>query len=276
MSTTVEPRGQRWSRAVAIGRRRVSVELLQFVRDREAAFFTMLLPVLLLLVFGSAFDEQIAPGVTFAQYFLAGMIASGFVFTGFQNLAIAIPAERDDGTLKRLQGTPMPPAAYFLGKVGLVLVVSVGQLVLLLGVGVALFGVQLPSEAGDWWTLAWVGVLGLTTCTLLGLAYSGLPRTGRGASAVVTPVVLVLQFASGVFFQWSQLPSWMQQLAALFPLKWMAQGMRSVFLPDSFASQELTGTWELGRTALVLALWAVAALVLALRTFRWQRREDRG
>ena len=90
----------------------------------------------------------------------------------------------------------------------------------------------------------------------------------------MTPVVLVLQFTSGVFFQYDELPAWMQQMAAVFPLKWLAQGMRSVFLPDSFQQQELAGSWELGRTALVLALWAVMALVLALRGFRWRRRDD--
>src|SRR5205085_1587802 len=86
------------------------------VRDREAAFFTMILPVLLLVVFGSAFSGTVAPGIRFSQYFLAGMIASGIVYTSFQNLAIAIPQERDDGTLKRLQGTPMPKSAYFRVK----------------------------------------------------------------------------------------------------------------------------------------------------------------
>lgn len=258
----------------AIGGRRVRIELLQFVRDRESAFFTMILPVLLLVVFGSAFSGDVAPGVTFSQYFVAGMIASGIVYTSFQNLAIAIPQERDDGTLKRLQGTPMPKASYFVGKVGLVLAVYVGQVVTMLAIGVALFGVELPTTASDWWTFAWVSALGLVTCTLLGIAFSGFARTARGAPAVVTPVVLVLQFTSGVFFQYDELPTWMQQMAALFPLKWLCQGMRSVFLPDRFQAREVTGSWELDRVALVLAAWALAALVLALRYFRWSRRDD--
>ncbi len=262
------------SMALTIGRRRVAIELRQFLRDKEAAFFTMILPVLLLVVFGSAFNEDIAPGVTFSQYFLAGMVASGIVYTSFQNLAISIPQERDDGTLKRLQGTPMPKAAYFVGKIGMVLFSYVVQLGVLLAIGVLLFGVNLPTRVSAWWTLTWVSLLGLVTCTLLGIAYSSVPRSGRGAAALVSPVVLVLQFTSGVFFQWSELPSWMQQLSALFPLKWLAQGMRSVFLPDSLVSQELTSSWELGRTALVLGLWALAALGLALRTFRWQRRDE--
>ena len=118
----------------SIGLRRVRIELLQFARDREAAFFTMLLPVLLLIVFGSAFTGNVAPGIPFSQYFLAGMLASGIVYTSFQNLAISIPQERDDGTLKRLQGTPMPKASYFVGKVGLVLVIYVVQVVVMMAV----------------------------------------------------------------------------------------------------------------------------------------------
>ena len=259
---------------LAIGLRRVRIELLTFTRDRESAFFTLVLPVLLLVVFGSAFSGNVAPGVSFSQYFLAGMIASGVVYTAFQNLAITISQERDDGTLKRLQGTPMPKAAYFVGKVGQVLVLYVGQVALLLAIGVALFDVHLPDSAADWWTFTWVSVLGLVCCTLLGVAFAGLTRTGRGAPALVSPVVLVLQFTSGVFFQYDELPTWMQQMAALFPLKWLCQGMRSVFLPDSFQRQELTGSWELGRVALVLVVWTGLALVLAMRGFRWRRRDE--
>ena len=262
------------STAWAIGRRRVSIELLTFVRDREAAFFTMLLPVLLLVVFGSAFQGDVGPGISFTQYFLAGMIASGIVYTSFQNLAITIPQERDDGTLKRLQGTPMPKASYFVGKVGLVLAVYVVQVVSMAAIGVLLFDVRLPTDAASWLTFGWVSVLGLVTCTLLGVAFSSVARNGRGAPALVTPIVLVLQFTSGVFFQYDELPPWMQQFAALFPLKWLAQGMRSVFLPDSFQQREVAGSWELGRTALVMTLWAAIALVLALRGFRWQRRGE--
>jgi ABC-2 type transport system permease protein len=258
----------------SIGLRRVRIELLQFGRDREAAFFTMILPVLLLVVFGSAFTGEVARGIPFSQYFLAGMVASGIVYTSFQNLAISIPQERDDGTLKRLQGTPMPKSSYFVGKVGLVLAIYVVQVAVLMTIGVALFNVQLSGDPADWWTFTWVSLLGLVCCTLLGIAFSSVPRSGRGASALVSPVVLVLQFTSGVFFQYDQLPHWMQQMSALFPLKWLCQGMRSVFLPDSFQRQELAGSWELGRTALVMALWSAAAAVLALRYFRFQRRDD--
>ena len=94
-------------------------------------------------------------------------------------------------------------------------------------------------------------------------------------AATVTPVALVLQFISGVFFQFNQVPTWLQTVAALFPLKWMAQGLRSVFLPDALAAEEPAGSWELGRVALVLAIWCVVGLLLCVRTFTWQDRTDR-
>jgi len=271
-ATGLRPAGTSLARITAS---RVVVELKAFFREKDQVIWTFSFPAILMLIFGTVFDQDIGGGVSFPQYFLAGMVASGLVLVSFQNLAITIAMERDDGSLKRLAGTPMPRSAYFLGKIGLVLVTAVAQLVLLLAVAVLVFGVDLPSGADRWVTFAWVALLGVTAGTLCGIAYSSVPRSGKSASAVVTPVVLILQFISGVFFVYSQVPAWLQQVAALFPLKWLAQGMRSVFLPDSFAAEEVAGSWEHGRTAVVLAVWAVAALVVCLRTFRWQRRDDR-
>lgn len=254
-----------------IGISRGFLEIKQFMRQRESVVFTLLFPVLLLLIFGSVFKDEIAPGVTFSQYFVAGMIASGLVNTGFQQLAITIPMERDDGTLKRLRGTPAPASSYFIGKIILVFVSMSIQVILLLIFGVLLYGITLPSDAAHWITFIWVMLLGLISSTLLGIAFSSVPKSGRGASAVVSPIVIILQFFSGVFFVFTQLPSWMQNFAAIFPLKWLTQGMRAVFLPDSFAAQEVAGSWELGKIALFLGVWSILGFFLALKTFRWEK-----
>jgi ABC-2 type transport system permease protein len=254
-----------------IGISRGFLEIKQFMRQRESVVFTLLFPVLLLLIFGSVFKDEIAPGVTFSQYFVAGMIASGLVNTGFQQLAITIPMERDDGTLKRLRGTPAPASSYFIGKIILVFVSMSIQVVLLLIFGVLLYGITLPSDGAHWITFVWVMILGLISSTLLGIAFSSVPKSGRGASAVVSPIVIILQFFSGVFFVFTQLPSWMQNFAAIFPLKWLTQGMRAVFLPESFAAQEVAGSWELGKIALILGVWSIAGFFLALKTFRWEK-----
>lgn len=259
---------------LTIGRKRVGLELHQFFRDRESAVFNFALPVLLLIVFGSVFGGQDlgSTDVSFAQYFVAGMIASGILYTSFQNLAIAIPIEREDGTLKRLRGTPMPTASYFMGKVGTVVVAFIAQIIILIAVGRLFYDLQIPSSASAWITFTWISVLGLISCTLLGIAYSIVPRQGKGASAVVAPVVLVLQFISGVFFIFSDLPEWMQNLASVFPLKWLAQGMRSVFLPESAAALEVSGSFQLPLVALILSAWCIAGGIAAVLFFRWTPR----
>ena len=259
--------------AVSLGVARTGIEVRQFVRERDSMVFTFAFPVILLFIFGSVSSGDVGAGVSFTQYFTAGMIASGIVLSSFQSLAVGIAVERDEGSLKRLRGTPMPPAAFFLGKIGLVLVTSLIQTAVLLVIGRLLFGLNLPSTIELWLRFGWIFLVGTTAGTVLGIAYSSVPRSSRSAAAVVTPVVIVLQFISGVFFIYSELPGWMQTIGALFPLKWLAQGMRSVFLPSAFQAQEVAGSWQLPQTAVVLAAWAIIGLLVALRTFRWARRD---
>jgi ABC-2 type transport system permease protein len=258
---------------LSLGLARTGIEVRQFFRERDHFIFTFAFPVILLFIFGSVFSDDIVPGVSFTQYFAAGMVASGVVLSSFQSLAISIAVERDDGSLKRLRGTPMPPAAYFLGKIGLVLVTSLIQAAILLLIGSLAFGLNLPASPELWLRFAWVFVLGTAAGTVVGIAYSSVARSAKSAAAVVSPVVIVLQFVSGVFFVFTQIPGWMQTVGSIFPLKWLAQGMRSVFLPESFEASEASHSWQLPQTALILAAWTVIGLVLCLRTFRWQRRD---
>ena len=250
------------------------LEITAFFRDREAVIFTFSLPVILLVVFGEVFHGTIgSTGVAFRQYFTAGIIASGIMSATFVNVGASVAADRADGTLTRLAGTPMPPAAYFAGKAISALAVAAAEAALLLAVGRAAFGLRLPVTPGRWLTLGWVFVLGTAACAVLGLSLSSLPRSPRGASAVFNLPYLVLSFISGVYVVFRDLPPFLQQVAALFPLKWLCQGLRSVFLPAAAAAAEPARSWELGRVALVLGAWFVASLVLCMTTFRWLDRE---
>lgn len=258
----------------SIGMRRAVLETKQVFRQRDAFVFTFAFPVVILVMFAAIFSDEI-PGtdVGFRQYFMAGMIATGIMAATFVNLGIGIAIERDDGTLKHLRGTPMRVTAYFIGKVGMVLVVTIVQVVVLLAVSVLVFDLPLPSTTDRWLTFAWVFLLGVTACTLFGVAISALPRNSRSAAGVVVLPFMVLQFISGVFFVFSRMPEAMQQIGAVFPLKWIGQGLRSVFLPDSLQRIEAAGSWEHGTTALVLAAWIVGCLVLSVTTFRWYRSQ---
>lgn len=263
--------------ALKLGLARTVIELKQFFRTGAAVAFIFAYPIIMLGIFASVFGDQtidFGPGagsVGYAQYFLPGMIATGLMLTSFQSVATGITEERDDGSLKRLRGTPMPPSAYFVGKIGQVLITAVVQVALLLVLAATAFSVPMPTQASQWATFAWTFLLGTAGGTVLGIAYSSFIKSGRAATAMVLPPVLILQFISGVFFQFDQLPSWMQNIASIFPLKWIAQSMRSVFLPDSAQALELSGTWQHGLTAAVLGVWLVAGFIIAVRSFRWQQ-----
>ncbi|MFT4233196.1 MAG: ABC transporter permease, partial [Leucobacter sp.] len=164
------------------------------------------------------------------------------------------------------------PVSYFLGKAGMILVTSLAQTALLLAFAAIALRVALPTDPALWLRFAWLFVLGIATMTLLGVALAAVPRSSRSATAVVLPIVLLLQFVSGVYLQFTMLPEWLQNVASVFPLKWLAQGMRSVFLPEHFAASEPSGDWDLGLVALNLAMWLAVGLVASRLTFRWQRR----
>jgi ABC-2 type transport system permease protein len=252
------------------------VEIKLFFRQRESVVFTFALPIILLLLFGQIFKGEIGhTGVDFRQYFVAGIIASGLMSTTFVNLGVGIAADRDDGTLSRLAGTPLPQTAYFAGKAIVAFVVCALEVIVLLAIGVLMLGLHLPDSAERWFTLGWVLLLGAATCSMLGIAVSCLIKSARSAVAVMNLPYLVLSFISGVYFVFSSLPKSLQQIAAIFPLKWICQGLRSAFLPNTLLVTEPAHSWQHGETALVLGAWLVASLVICIRMFRWRGLGDR-
>ena len=278
-TTAVRPRtrtsGERLPNAWGLGLRRGSLELKQFFRQRDQVVFTFAFPVVFLFLFASIFKDDVrGAGVNASQLYVPAMMAAGIMSTSFQSLGISIAIERDEKVLRRLRGTPMPPAAYFLGKIWLVLVTGLMETAILLLVGTTLYDVDLPSSAVKWLDFGWIFVLGLTACALLGIAVSSVPKSGKSATSVVVLPFLVLQFISGVYISIDTIPDWMLNIGALFPLKWMCQGLRGVFLPSSAQVLEQAGSWEFGKVALVLGAWCVGGLLLCLLTFRWKNRRD--
>ncbi|MFC0114771.1 ABC transporter permease [Kibdelosporangium aridum] len=259
---------------VTIGVARGLTELKLFFRSKEQAIFTFAFPAGILAVLGSVFSQTYTDtGVESSHVLTASMVGAGIIATSFVNLSISVAVDREDGTLLRLRGTPMPAVSYFLGKIILVLVASLAEAVLVIGVGVLMFGMPLPTDPAKWLTFAWVFVLAVVSCSLIGIFTASLAKSSQSASAVSNLPYVGLQFISGVYMNpitW--LPAGMVTVASFFPIKWAAQGFRSVFLPDSMTKYEMAGSWELGKTSLVLGAWCVAGLVLCLMTFRWSNK----
>lgn len=264
------PRGGGLWRATAA---LTKAELRNFFRNKMQLTFVLLFPILLLVVFASLFSGDLEVGgqtVPLKQLMMAGIIAAGVMSTGFQGVAIDIVLERDKGMIRRFGTAPMPRAAYFIAKIVRVLVTTFIEVVVLLLISVVAYDLPLPETGTKWLTFTWVILLGTFACTLMGMAWAGAIPSGPAATPMTTPIFMVLQFLSGVFLPLSDTPRWMVGVAEVFPLKWMAQGLRSVFLPDVMKYGEPRNSWELGTVAIVMGAWVIFGTLATWRTFKWR------
>ena len=260
--------------AVRIGCSRIGPELKMFYRRPEQLALTFTMPAVICLLLGSIFSAKLPNSDTSTGAVIAAsMLAYGILSTSFINLGISIAADRDTGALRRLRGTPATAVSYFVGKIALVAIASLAQAVILLLVGVLVFKLRLPDDGYGWFTLAWVFVLGITSCSLLGILVSNFASNAVSGAVITNGPAVALQFVSGTYVPLMSLPTWMLVVGSVFPVKWMAQGFRSVLLPQQMVVFEPAGSWEHWRVFLVLAAWSVGGLVCCLRVFRWSDRD---
>ena len=149
------------------------------------------------------------PVVTFSQYFVAGIMGVAIFGTSFNLLGNSLAVQQFDGTLKQLAAAPLPKSSFFLGLAGSSVLITIAQMIIMLALGVAAFGIELPDASG-WLTMIWVLLLGVPAGCMLGVAITAVIPSARAAPAVIQVPFLVLQFISGVFFQLSTIPAWLQ------------------------------------------------------------------
>lgn len=256
-----------------IGLSRVVPELKMFYRRPEQLALTFSMPAVICLLLGSIFSATL-PGTdtSTGAVIAASMLAYGILSTSFINLGVSIAADRETGALRRLRGTPATASSYFIGKIMLVAIVSFAEAVILLLVGVLVFRLHLPANLFGWFTLTWVFLLGIVSCSLLGIFVSNLASNALSAAVITNGPAVGLQFVSGTYVPLVVLPTWMLIVGSFFPVKWMAQGFRSVLLPPQMVAFEPAGSWEHERIFLVLAAWSVVGLLACLSVFRWSDR----
>ena len=220
-----EPRARRDLQAPLPGVWRVAlsrghVELKSFFRERQSVIFILAMPAVMLVLLGAIFGKEVSEsGVSIGDLYAAGIIGAGVMASSYQNLGISIAFERERFTLKRLRGTPMPPAAYFAGKIIQVIVAALAEIVMLVIIGLSFYHLRLPTSLAKWWTFTWVFLLGVAACSLLGIAASSLPRSAaRNGVAVITLPFVVLQFISGVYVPFTLVPPWLRDIASVSPL----------------------------------------------------------
>jgi ABC-2 type transport system permease protein len=240
--------------SLALAWEQFRLERKLFWRNPSAAFFNFVLPLLLLLLVASVFASEedeldvLIPGI-------AGM---SVMATTFNALAFNLTFLREQGILKRVRGTPIPVTSYFGGLIGSAVVNAVAQVALVVGIGHLAYGVEWPRDP---LALAGFTVLGVTAFGSLGIALSHAIPNFDSAPAYVNAAFLPVILISGVFYSAESLPRVLETAAQALPLKHLIDGFSQAIVGGSVD--------ELG-AALVVAGWAAAGLLLAVRYFRWE------
>jgi ABC-2 type transport system permease protein len=231
-------------------------ERRMFWRNPSAAFFNFMLPLLFLVLIASVYGAR-AKDMAVLVPGLAGMAVMSTTFTA---LSFNMVFLREQGILKRVRGTPMPPLAYFGGVIGNSVANAVVQIGLVIAVGHFVFGGELPH---DWVALTAFTVVGVAAFACLGIAFAQAIPNFDAAPAYTNAVFLPLIFISGVFYSSNSMPRALEVIAEVLPLKHVIDGLHGAIVTGS----GLGSTWD---SLLVLVAWGAFGLWVVTRRFRWE------
>jgi ABC-2 type transport system permease protein len=236
-------------------------DLLTFARNRQARFFTVLQPVIFLVIFVGVFgNDRIGPEhVKASTYYVPGIAALAVLSASFSNLVIAITSQRELGILKRRRATPAPAGVVIAGRAITSLIVSLGVTAVVITIGSLGFGAHVA--VGALGALALSIAVGSLALACLGYAVTTIIAAADSAQPVTLAIALPLAFISGVYIPSPNLPAALNNLAKAFPLEHLVAALDHGFLPGGAGV-----AW--GDLAIVAA-WGLGGLAIALTRFRW-------
>jgi ABC-2 type transport system permease protein len=238
-------------------------ELLSFFRNRQSRFFTVALPIIFLVIFVSVFgNDKLGPrGIKASTYYVPGISALAIIAGSFVNLVIAIVTQRESGVLKRRRATPVPAWVLIAARALTSIVVSLGVMTILLLIGRFGYGVTLPTATLPGILLT--AVVGSVSFCCLAFALTTAIKDEDAAQPTVQAIMLPLYFISGIFIPNVSLPTWLRDVAKVFPVQHLADCLHHAFDP---ATRGVGIVWsDIG----VLLLWGAIGLAVALARFAW-------
>ena len=238
-----------------------------FWRTPIGAFFTLALPLIMLVLFVALFGTdkfQTEYGVVSrAQFYTPALAVFAAASATYTNLGINLAIRRDEGILRRVRGTPLPPWVYMAGVVGSSVAIALFATTVMVGLGVVAYGVNI--ELAKLPAMIVTFVVGSTTFAILGVALASVAKNAASAPALANATILPMAFVSSVFVSFeNEAPPWLVLVGDLFPLRHFALSFGEAMSPFSDAPAFV---WE--RMA-VLGLWALFGALVAWRKFSWE------
>ncbi|MFZ0044029.1 MAG: ABC transporter permease [Solirubrobacteraceae bacterium] len=241
----------------------IRYEQRAFWRNRGRGIFTFAFPIMFLVIFASLDKGQTLStrgGIPYDDFFVPGILAYGVIATTFINLAMSTAILRDQGVLKRMQGTPLPRWAYVAARIGSSVLTMAAMSALVIVLGVAIWGVKLRVEALP--ALIVTLALGTAAFTTLGIGMTRFIPNAESGPVVLNLIVLPLTFISNIWFPTDTLPKALKTIADIFPIKALADGLQFVFDPRNH------GSGFDGSALRTLLIWTAIGIWLMIKFLR--------
>jgi len=236
-----------------------------FWRNPASAFFTFIFPLLFLVIFTALLGNSTTtlPGtaveIKTSTYYVFSMAAFGLISACYTNIAISVVFAREQGVLKRLRGTPLPARSYLTARVLHASFVGFLLVAITVVFGRLVYQARIPG-ATDALLFILTLLVGAGCFAAIGLAVSGIVPNEDAGPPIVNAIILPLLFLSGIFIASDNPPGWVNFIGKVFPVKHLVDAMRASYLGVPFHWSDI----------LVMAIWLLAAVVVAARRFKWE------
>jgi ABC-2 type transport system permease protein len=239
----------------------IRYEQRAFWRNRGRGFFTFAFPIMFMAIFGALYKGNYTTinhhRIPMDEFFVPGILAYGVIATTYINMAISTAILRDEGVLKRMQGTPLPRWAYLGARIGSTVLIVLAMSAIVLALGSVAYGVQVRGSTLP--ALAVALILGAAAFTTLGIGITRFIPNAEAAPVVVNLTVLPLTFISGVWFPIQHMSSGLKAVADFFPIRPLADALQTAFYPFT------QGSGFNGSDLRTLAIWTAVGTWLMVR-----------
>ena len=237
----------------------VAVQFKLFYREPIAFFFTLIFPVLLLVLFGIIYGNEPAFGTPFG--YIDGSITglAGIIIgtVGLITIPVSTATQREQRVLRRLKATPMNPRAYLAADIAVNYIIALIGLIALIIIGQLIFDLRFEGNWFAIWVAFTIASIGFFS---VGYFLASLAPTSRIATVVGQVTLFPMMFLSGATIPLEIMPEGVQTIANLLPLTHIIDLMRDLWFGNG---------WNMTALAVSTGL-IVIGLLLSTRSFRWE------
>jgi ABC-2 type transport system permease protein len=196
----------------------------------------------------------------YIDFVVPGLIGFSLMSTCLFSIGVVVVSYREKGKLRRLSVTPLPKYIFISGQIANRYIIVLLQALLLIGVALLLFKVEM---VGNPFTLFIVLSLGMLCFISIGYAIASMAKTTESASGMANVLFFPMIFLSGVYFSVENMPLFLQPVIAFLPLTHLVYALRSVF-------NEGAALIDVLPQLAILLVWFSACFIFSIYKFKWE------